>query len=198
MLAALLAVAASAQTRPGTTTAPQSVPAASNAPVPDTRIAFIDTSAFGDDKGIARYINAMKSLEGEFVPRTKELEGMQTRLKAIADEVNKLNGGSAVVDPKTIQARTDEGEKLQRDMKYKDEQLKADMSKRYNDVVGPISQDIGRALDQFAKQRGITMILDISKLAPAVLTINPAMDVTQAFITEYNSAHPATASTGSR
>jgi Skp family chaperone for outer membrane proteins len=195
MLAALLAVAASAQTtRPGTTTSTR--PAASNAPVPDTKIAFIDTSAFGDDKGIARYVNAMKSLEREFDPRTKELESLQTRLKAIADEVSKLNGGSSVVDPKTIQARQEEADRIQRDMKYKDEQLKADMSKRYNDVVGPISQDIGKALDQFATQRGITMILDISKLAPAVLTVNPAMDVTQAFITEYNSTHPATASTG--
>ncbi|MDT5122870.1 MAG: hypothetical protein QOC96_2352 [Acidobacteriota bacterium] len=194
MLAALLAVAASAQTRPGTTTPAR--PAASNAPVPDTKIAFIDTSAFGDDKGIARYVNAMKSLEREFDPRTKELESLQTRLKAIADEVSKLNGGSSVVDPKTIQARQEEADRIQRDMKYKDEQLKADMSKRYNDVVGPISQDIGKALDQFATQRGITMILDISKLAPAVLTVNPAMDVTQAFITEYNSTHPATASTG--
>jgi Skp family chaperone for outer membrane proteins len=164
--------------------------------VPDTKIAFIDTSAFGEDKGIARYVNAMKSLEREFDPRTKELESLQTRLKAIADEVSKLNGGSSVVDPKTIQARQEEADRIQRDMKYKDEQLKADMSKRYNDVVGPISQDIGKALDQFATQRGITMILDISKLAPAVLTVNPAMDVTQAFITEYNSTHPATASTG--
>jgi hypothetical protein len=37
------------------------------------------------------------------------------------------------------------------------------------------------------------MILDISKLAPAILTVNPAMDVTQTFINEYNSTHPATA-----
>jgi hypothetical protein len=34
------------------------------------------------------------------------------------------------------------------------------------------------------------MILDISKLLPAVLTVNPAMDVTQAFIADYNSKHP--------
>jgi hypothetical protein len=34
------------------------------------------------------------------------------------------------------------------------------------------------------------MILDISKLLPAVLTLNPAMDVTQAFIAEYNSRNP--------
>jgi Skp family chaperone for outer membrane proteins len=198
MLAAMIAVSASAQTRPATTparpAAPQTTPAASNAPVPDTKIAFIDTGAFGEEKvGITRFVNAMKSLEREFKPRQDELNTIQARIKAIADELNKLSAGSAVVDQKTIQAKQDEGERLQRDLKYKQDQADADFKKRYTDVVSPISQDIGKALDQFANARGITMILDISKLAPAILTVNPAMDVTQTFINEYNSTHPATA-----
>ena len=202
MLAALLAVSASAQTRPATGTTPArpaaTTPApASNAPVPETKIAFIDTGAFGEEKGgITRYVNAVKALEREFKPRQDELNGMQTRIKTIADEIGKLTGNS-VVDPKTIQTKQDEGERLQRDLKYKKEQADADFAKRYQEVVGPISQDIGKALDTFATQRGITMILDISKLAPAILTVNPAMDVTAAFIAEYNS-RPATASTGTR
>ena len=199
MLAALAVVSTSAQTRPAGGAATARPPAApSNAPVPDTKIAFIDTGAFGDEKAcISRYVNAVKSLEREFKPRQDELTNMQTRIKGIADEIGKLSGGaSSVVDPKTIQAKTEEGERLQRDLKYKKEQADADFQKRYSDVVGPISQDIGKALDQFATQRGITMILDISKLAPAVLTVNPAMDVTAAFITEYNGKNPATASAG--
>src|SRR5207253_828983 len=118
----------------------------------------------------------------------------------LADEINKLSSGSgsSVVDPKTVQAKQDEGERLQRDLDYKKKQADADFAKRYQDVVSPISADIGKALDQFASSRGITMILDISKLAPAILTVNPAMDVTRAFVAEYNSTHPATASTGTR
>jgi Skp family chaperone for outer membrane proteins len=193
MLAAMIAVSASAQTRPAATT-PARPAAPSNAPLPDTRIAFIDTGAFGEEKvGITRFVNAMKSLEREFQPRQTELNTIQTRIKAIADELNKLSAGSAVVDQKTIQAKQDEGERLQRDLKYKQDQADADFKKRYTDIVSPISQDIGKALDQFANQRGITMILDISKLAPAILTVNPAMDVTTTFINEYNSTHPATA-----
>ncbi|MDT5061276.1 MAG: hypothetical protein QOH63_1735 [Acidobacteriota bacterium] len=196
MLAAMIAVSASAQTRPAATTparpaAPQTTPAASNAPVPDTKIAFIDTGAFGEEKvGITRFVNAMKALEREFKPRQDELTTMQNRVKALAEEISKTQ---SVADPKTIQAKQDEGERLQRDLKYKQDQADADFKKRYTDVVSPISQDIGKALDQFANARGITMILDISKLAPAILTVNPAMDVTQTFINEYNSTHPATA-----
>ncbi|MEO8435051.1 MAG: OmpH family outer membrane protein [Pyrinomonadaceae bacterium] len=197
MLAALLVVSAAAQTRPGAAStrpaAPQ-VPAASNAPVPDTKMAFIDTGAFGDEKGgITRYVNAVKKVEREFQPRQTELVTLQNRIKALADEISKLSGNS-VVDPKTIQAKQDEGERLQRDLKYKKEQADADFTKRYQEEVSPISTDIGKALDQFATQRGITMILDISKLAPAILTVNPAMDVTAAFIAEFNTKNPATAS----
>ena len=197
MLAAIVAVSASAQTRPAATTparpAATTPPAASTGPVPDTKIAYINTEAFGDEKtGITRYVTAVKSLEREFDPRQKELITMQTRIKALADEIGKLTG-SSVVDPKTIQAKQDEGERLQRDLKYKKEQADADFAKRYQEVVSPISSDIGKALDSFATTRGLTMILDISKLAPAVLTANPNMDVTAAFIAEYNSK-PTTAS----
>lgn len=196
MLAAIVAVSASAQTRPAATTPARpaaTAPAQATGPLPDTKIAFINTEAFGDEKGgITRYVTAVKSLEREFQPRQTELNTMQTRIKGIADEIGKLTG-STVVDPKTIQAKQEEGERLNRDLKYKKEQADADFAKRYQEVVSPISADIGKALDSFASQRGITMILDISKLAPAILTVNPNMDVTAAFIAEYNSK-PTTAS----
>jgi Skp family chaperone for outer membrane proteins len=200
ILAAITALSAFAQgtTRPSTTPArPATTPAASanpNANVPDSKIAFINTEAFGDEKvGITRYINAIKSLEKEFQPRQSELTTMSARLKTLADEIQKL-GAANVVDPKTVQAKQDEAEALQRDIKRKKEDADALFQKRYEAVVSPISQDIGKSLTDFANQRGITMILDLSKLMPAVLTVNPAMDVTEAFIVEYNRTHPATAS----
>jgi len=200
MLAAVVAISASAQTRPGAATpkpaAPQTQAApAPTGPIPDSKIAYIDTGAFGEEKGgITRLVTAMNGLEREFAPRQKELNDINARLKALADEISKLSGNS-VVAPSTIQAKQDEGEKLQRELKYKKEQADADFARRYKEVIDPISADIFKALNQFAGQRGITMILDISKLAPngVVLTANPNMDVTAAFITEFN-AKPATAS----
>lgn len=199
ILAATTALTAFAQAPARTTPArpaatPAQQPASNpNTVVPDTKIAFINTEDFGNEKqGIVRYIGVVKSLEREFKPRQDELITMNTRLQTLADDVKKLTA-AAVVDPKTIQAKQEEAEKLQRDMKYKKEEADALFQKRYEAVVSPVSQDIGKSLDEFARSRGITMILDISKLAPAVLTVNPAMDVTQAFIVEYNRTHPATA-----
>lgn len=205
MLAAILAVSASAQgtARPAGGAPQATAPAASaNAAVPESKIAYIDTSAFADEKaGITRYVNQMKTLEREFKPRQDELNTLQNRIKAIADEISKLSGtggGPSPVAPQTIQAKQDEGERLGRDLKYKKEQADADFARRYQEVIRPVSQDIMTALNSFAQQRGITMILDISRMGEAVLTVNPAMDVTRAFIAEYNAKNPATASAGTR
>src|SRR5882762_8263960 len=196
MLAIIVAISVAAQTPTRTPPAKQAAPQTQTpaaAPVPDTRMAFIDTTMFADEKGgIIRYVNAVKTLEREFAPRQAELVNIQTRIKSLADEISKLSG-NAVVDPKTIQSKQDEGERLQRDLKYKKDQADADFAKRYEEAMGPISTDIGKAIDQFALQRGFTVVFDASKLAPAILTINRALDVTQAFVNEYNSTHPATA-----
>lgn len=172
--------------RPAT---PQPAPAAAVA-VPNTRIALIDTAVFGDETtGIKRYVNAVKSVQREFQPKQAELTTIQARIKALADEINKLSG-TPIVDPKTIQAKQDEGERLGRDLKYKKEQADADFEKRYKEVVLPVSTDIGKAIDQYAAQYGITMVLDFSKLEPAILTVTPAMDITKAFIASYNARNP--------
>lgn len=72
ILAAITALSAFAQA-PARPTAAATPAANTNATVPDSKIAFINTEAFGDEKaGITRYINAVKSLEKEFQPRQNE------------------------------------------------------------------------------------------------------------------------------
>jgi Skp family chaperone for outer membrane proteins len=200
-LLVIAAVSSTAQTTPrptGTATPRPATPQAAtpqptrnvNAAVPDTKVAVINTEMFRDETaGIKRYLNAANTLQREFQPRNTELVSLQSRIKALADEITKLSGNT-VVSTQTIQAKQDEGERLQRELKYKKDQADADFAKRYSEVVGPVSNDIGNALAEYATQRGLTMILDISKLLPAVLTFNPATDVTEAFIADYNSKHP--------
>jgi Skp family chaperone for outer membrane proteins len=195
------AVSSSAQTRPATTPAantparPATTTPAANTPVaaanvPSTKIAIVNTEMFGDEKaGIRRYLTAVQTVEREYKPKQAELQQLQTRIKALAEELQKL-GGAPVVDPKTIQAKQEEGERLQRDLKYKKEQFDSDVEKRYKTLVEPVTIDISKALYQYASQNGLTMILDISKMLPAILSINPAVDVTQQFIADFNSKNP--------
>ena len=181
---------AAPQSTPARPAVPQPAPVAAPANVPASKIAIVDTTVFGDEKvGIKRYINAANTVRKGFDGKNAELRNLQNQIKVIADDLNKLSDNS-VVSAESIRAKRDEGERLQRELKYKKEQADADFEKRYTEVVGPVSNDIGNALIQYASQNGLTMILDISKLMPAVLTVNPAMDVTQAFIADYNSKHP--------
>src|SRR5882762_3800163 len=184
------------QTRPQTTPTPAprptATPAATNAPVPDSRIALIDTSMFADEKsGIWRYVDAAKSVQAEFKPRTDELQSIQTRLNTLATEIQTLMK-APVPDQKTIQAKQQQGASLQEEGKTKKDRLDEDVSKRYEQVIAPVSSQIGAAMDQFARQRGITLTLDVSKMLPAILTAVPAIDLTQAFIAEFNSKNPRT------
>ncbi len=174
-------------------------PAITSAPpttvnVPASKIALVNTSAFADEKeGIARYISAAKTLEREFQPRQTELEGIAKRIDALREEIQKL-ANLPVVDQKTIQTKQEEGQRLEREFKFKQEDAKAAFEKRKRDLLGPIEQDIGTALVNFAKQRGVTTLFDVANEAAATLFIfaDPGMDITKAFIAEYNTKNPGT------
>ena len=90
-----------------------------------------------------------------------------------------------------MKSKTEETERVGQQIKEKQETAQKALEKRYAEVTGPISRDIGSALNAFAEQRGITLTLDISKLLPAILTIAPGADLTKEFIADYNSKNPA-------
>jgi Skp family chaperone for outer membrane proteins len=174
--------------RPAATPA---APAADNGPVPVSTIALIDTDAFSDEKqGITRLVAAVKKVDAEFTPRRTDLQGLQARIKGINDDIAKTKD---VADPRTLQTKKDQADQLQRELDFKAQGAQADYNKRLQEVVGPIYDDIGKALDDFARRRNITLMLDAAKIGPAIITAAPTMNVTGAFITEYNS-RPATAS----
>ena len=194
--AGMLALSTMAQTaRPTPTPAAQPRPTPAppaNTPVPQSKIALIDTSAFGDEKnGIYRYVDASKTVAAEFKPRTDEIQGLESRLNTLANELDALMKANPV-NQQAVQAKQQQGQSLQADYQTKKAKLDEDLGKRYEQVVSPISRQIGAALDQFATQRGVTMTLDLSKLLPAILTAVPGTDMTQAFINDFNSKYPRT------
>ena len=151
---------------------------------------MIDTAIFSNEKvGIFLVIDASTSLRNEFRVRDQELQTLEARLNTLVEDIRKLREAN-VVDQKTIQAKQDEGLRLQEDFDTKKQRYQTDYSRRYSQVMGPVSRQIGKALDEFAAQHGITMTLDVSKMMPAVLTALPTVEVTAAFIAEFNRKNP--------
>jgi outer membrane protein len=132
----------------------------------------------------------MTRLNGEFQKIQDDLNQTTQRLKLLQDEINKLQqtGGAT---PAQIQAKIDTLDQQKRDYQRKGEDAKAQYQKRYQELFLPLQDDVNKALDAYAKARGLTMIIDGSQ-AP-ILYVAEGLDITRAFISEYNLKNPATA-----
>lgn len=179
-----------AQTRPAGTPATSTAPTQTTANVPDSKIALVDTDAFLDEKqGITKLVTAAKAVEAEFQPRRNELQTLQQQIdKATAD----LQKVQAVQDPKLSAQQQDKIDTMKKDMQRKGEDAQAAYQKRLQDKLGPVYEDIGKALDAYAKAHGITMVLDVTKVQ-GIVSADGSLDITKAFIVEFNSKNPATA-----
>ena len=181
-------ICVSAQQKPTTTPA---APAPQSVAIPDSKVAVIYSDAFLDEKsGIARFNTLMGTLNREFEPRRSELQALQTRISTLAKEIDDTQNVAA---PDSIRQKRDQLAQLNTDFKRKGEDAEAAYNKRRQEIFTPLQQDISKALDAFAKARGITIVLDGSQM-PGLYPSDTNIDITRAFINEFNSKNPATAS----
>src|SRR5205807_4148654 len=187
--AAISATAVLAQPKP--TSPAATAPAQTSTTLPEAKIALVDTDAFLDEKaGIVRLVAAAKKVEGEFQPRRTELTNLQQQSdEATAD----LQRAGPVQDPKVSAQQQEKIEQMKKDLQRKGENAQTAYQKRLQDMLGPVYEEIGKALDVFAKARGITLILDVTKIQ-GILSASESLDITRPFIADFNSKNPSTAS----
>lgn len=185
-----VAVSASAQAqRPPAGGAPATQPQAATVAVPESKMAVIYSDAFLDGKtGIAKFTSLSNTLKREFQPRETELQNLQTRITTLTKEINDTQ---AVADPNTIRQKRDQLEQANVEYKRKGEDAQAAFEKRRQEIFLPLQQDIAKALEAYAKSRGITVIVDGSSVPFAYAA--DSIDITRAFINDFNSKNPATA-----
>jgi len=185
-----VAVFTSAQTQSPPAGAPAAQPQApASVAVPDSKMAVIYSDAFLDSKtGIAKFNTLMSSLEREFQPRKTELQNLQTRINTLTKEITDTQ---AVADPNAIRVKREQLDQANLEFKRKGEDAEAAYTRRRQEIFMPLQKDIGTALEAFAKARGITVIVDGSSVPFAYAA--DSIDITRAFINEFNSKNPATA-----
>ncbi|MBC8031548.1 MAG: OmpH family outer membrane protein [Pyrinomonadaceae bacterium] len=192
-IAFVLALAVSpmmAQTRPA---APAGAPASgSTGNVPESKIALVYTDLFLDAKtGIAKFTNLVNTLNREFQPRQTELQQLQEKIKQLTNEVNQAQAASAVVDQKSIQAKVDQVEQLKKDATRKAEDGQAAFDRRRKELFAPVQEEIAKALEVYAKTHNINVLIDGSQV-PLIYAAD-SIDITRAFINDFNGKNPATA-----
>jgi len=187
--AAISASSVFAQAKPAATSAPTAPTQTAN--LPDTKIALVDTDEFLNEKtGITRLVSAAKAVEGEFQPRRTELQGIQTQIDKMTADLQKA---APVQDPKVSAQQQDAIDQKKKELQRKGEDAQAAYQKRLQEKLGPVYDDIGKALDAYAKAHGITLILDVTKIQ-GIVSASESLDITKPFISEFNSKNPATAS----
>jgi outer membrane protein len=176
------------QPRPGTTAPPTGPAPAVN--LPDTKIALVNSDEFNDEKtGIVRLIIAMKKVDNEFGPRRTELQSLQQQTQKAEADLAKVGPMQSALINQQQQEKIDQ---MKKDFQRKGEDAQAAYQKRLQEVLGPVYEDVGKALDAYAKAHGITLVLDVSKVQ-GIVSASDSLDITKAFITEFNSKNPATA-----
>jgi len=185
---ALAVSPALAQPKPAATAPPQT--ASSTANVPESKIALIYSDAFLDAKtGIGRFTTVITNLNREFQPRQTELQTLQQKIATLTDDINKT---TPMAEPKTIATKQEQLDQMKKDFQRKGEDAQALYNKRRTELFSPLQDDIGKALEAYAKSHNINVIIDGSQV-PLVYAAD-ALDITRAFINDFNSKNPATAS----
>ena len=188
--------AGSRAAQPTPTPAAQAPATPANVALPTSKMAVIYTDLFLDQKtGIAKFNSVVTKLNNEFQVPKNEIRGMQTRGQTLQDEITKLQNAPAgsPIDQRSLQAKIDQLEQLKKDIQRKGEDAQAAYYRRRQELFTPLQDEIGRALEAFAKARGINVIIDAAQVP--LLYAADSIDITRAFITDFNSKNPVTAAT---
>jgi len=158
--------------------------------LPVSRVAWINSNAFlADEGGIKQLVHVLKELELEFSGTQSELSLLNEKLRTLVGELNKLQAGGDA-NAAAIQEKQAAGVKLQRELQTKQQQAQAAVQQAQQEKQGPVSAEIGKALNAFAKEREIGVLFDVAKMNEGLIAAQPELEVTNEFIAYYNALHP--------
>ena len=199
----VIGIATSISAQRPTPPATQSSPAATspqttapNVALPVSKMAVIYTDVFLDPKsGIAKFNTVLNKLNGEFQKTKDDLTQLQNRAQALEAEISKLQSApeGTPIDQRSLQAKIDQLEQMKKDIQRKAEDAQAAYNRRRQELFSPLQDEIGKALEVFAKSRGINVIIDGAQVP--LLYAADSTDITRAFISDFNSKNPVTAAT---
>ena len=161
-----------------------------------SKMGVIYTDVFLDQKtGIAKFNSVVAKLNGEFQKVKDEITQMQTRAQTLEAEITKLREAppGTPIDQKSLQAKIDQLDQLKKDIQRRGEDAQASYNRRRQELFTPLQDEIGKALEVFAKARGINVIIDGAQVP--LLYAAESIDITRAFIADFNSKNPVTAAT---
>lgn len=150
-------------------------------PAPQVKVGLINSQMFTDQtNGVRRLLNAIRTLDIEFRPRRDEIAQLVARFNTLNDDAAK-----APTAQKREQLQT-----LQTEITRKQEDARLAFARREATLTNPVRLNIFNALEAYARQRGVDVLIDVSKFPDGVLLVNKNADLTAAFIRDFNTKNP--------
>ena len=127
---------------------------------------------------------ASNELEAKYKPRQADLERIQKELAGIQNQLQTMAGKLTQQAEAELTTR---GQRLQRELQRKTEDLQADVDRERNEILGKSTQKMQDVVKKIAEAKGVDMVVDVSQ----TIYFKPAMEVTTEAIAEYDKANPA-------
>jgi Skp family chaperone for outer membrane proteins len=156
-------------------------------PFAGAKVAVIDTEVLSDPKaGITKLVKAIDGIAAKHKSHEDELTAAQKQLEALATEI-----GSGKLQGQALADKRQQADALQRQLTYNQDKYKREFDKDLETATTPVFTEINTAIQAYAKSRGIDMVIDVAKVPGAVLILNNSVDITDAFIKDFNTKSAA-------
>lgn len=126
---------------------------------------------------------ARQSIQQKFEPRFKQVEAQNNEIQKLRNQLSTLaNTASQEVRDKISREIDNKQKKLQWDT----EDLQNDLQQEEGKLVNEIGQRMMQIIDEFSKQQGFALVLDVSSQQSPVLWAANGIDITQQIVELYD------------
>lgn len=143
----------------------------------ELKVGLVNSERILREAQLAR--TAEQRLETEFAKRDKEIQDLGTRLRTLAE---KLEKESAVLSESERSRRQREVAELDRDLQRKQREFREDLNQRRNEEMAQIQERAQRIIRQIAEAEKFDLIVQ------EAIYFSPRIDITERVIRALNAA----------
>jgi len=124
---------------------------------------------------------AIVDVTAKYRPRQQEIEQLQGELQNIQQQLN-----SGKLSPAAEQQLRAEGATKERQAQRKDQDLREDVDRERNELVGHATQRMQGIVQKIADEKGLDVIIDTSN----TIYFKAGLDITDQAVADYDKAYP--------
>jgi outer membrane protein len=136
---------------------------------------------------------AASELEARAVPKRKELEGKESEINSLKDQLQK---GANTLSETSRQSLARNIDQKTKSLKRDAEDAQAEWNQDQQKVLQQLGQRVMAVIDKYARDHGYTLILDVSSPQTPVLYASNTVDITKDIVEMYDKNSPGPVSVG--